>query len=77
MQLIQEFEEERRGVYGGAIGYFGFNGNLDVALAIRTFVVKDDMVHVQAGAGIVFDSDPQAEYEETLHKARSLTEVFG
>lgn len=77
MQLIQEFEQERRGVYGGAIGYFGFNGNLDVALAIRTFVVKDDMVHVQAGAGIVFDSDPQAEYEETLHKARSLTEVFG
>ncbi|RNF38699.1 anthranilate synthase component I [Planococcus salinus] len=77
MQLIQQFEEDRRGVYGGAIGYFGFNGNLDVALAIRTFVVKDQSVHVQAGAGIVFDSDPQAEYEETLHKARSLTEVFG
>lgn len=77
MQLIQQFEEDRRGVYGGAVGYFGFNGNLDVALAIRTFVIKDDFVHVQAGAGIVFDSDPQAEYEETLHKARSLTEVFG
>ncbi|WKA58815.1 anthranilate synthase component I [Planococcus shenhongbingii] len=77
MQLIQQFEEERRGVYGGAIGYFGFNGNLDVALAIRTFVVKDQQVHVQAGAGIVYDSDPQAEFEETLHKARSLTEVFG
>lgn len=77
MQLIQEFEEDRRGVYGGAIGYFGFNGNLDVALAIRTFVVKEEQVYVQAGAGIVFDSDPQAEYEETLHKARSLTEVFG
>jgi anthranilate synthase component 1 len=77
MQLIQQFEEERRGVYGGAVGYFGFNGNLDVALAIRTFVVKDQQVHVQAGAGIVYDSDPQAEFEETLHKARSLTEVFG
>lgn len=77
MQLIQQYEEERRGVYGGAIGYIGFNGNLDVALAIRTFVVKDQFVHVQAGAGIVYDSDPQAEYEETLHKARSLTEVFG
>ena len=77
MQLIQQFEEDRRGVYGGAIGYLGFNGNLDVALAIRTFVIKDEFVHVQAGAGIVFDSDPQAEYEETLHKARSLTEVFG
>lgn len=77
LQLIQQFEEERRGVYGGAVGYLGFNGNLDVALAIRTFVVKDGAVHVQAGAGIVFDSEPQAEYEETLHKARSLTEVFG
>ncbi|HSP21654.1 MAG TPA: anthranilate synthase component I [Planococcus sp. (in: firmicutes)] len=77
MQLIQQFERERRGVYGGAVGYIGFNGNLDVALAIRTFVVKDERVHVQAGAGIVHDSDPQLEYEETLHKARSLTEVFG
>lgn len=77
MQLIQHFEDERRGVYGGAVGYFGFNGNLDVALAIRTFVAKDGQVHVQAGAGIVYDSDPQAEFEETLHKARSLTEVFG
>lgn len=77
MQLIQRYEKERRGVYGGAVGYIGFNGNLDVALAIRTFVVKDEFVHVQAGAGIVHDSDPQAEYEETLHKARSLTEVFG
>lgn len=77
MQLIREFEEERRGVYGGAIGYLGFNGNLDVALAIRTFVVKDEHVYVQAGAGIVYDSDPEKEYEETLHKARSLTEVFG
>ncbi|TWT24870.1 anthranilate synthase component I [Planomicrobium sp. CPCC 101110] len=77
MQLIQQFEEDRRGVYGGAIGYLGFNGNLDVALAIRTFVMKGEQVHVQAGAGIVYDSDPQAEYEETLHKARSLTEVFG
>lgn len=77
MQLIQQFEKERRGVYGGAVGYIGFNGNLDVALAIRTFVVKDENVHVQAGAGIVHDSDPQSEYEETLHKARSLTEVFG
>ncbi|WP_155522847.1 anthranilate synthase component I [Indiicoccus explosivorum] len=77
MQLIREFEEEQRGVYGGAVGYFGFNGNLDVALAIRTFVVKDGRAYIQAGAGIVHDSDPQKEYEETLHKARSLMEVFG
>lgn len=77
MQLIQQFEEERRGVYGGAIGYLGFNGNLDMALAIRTFVVKDSQIHVQAGAGIVHDSEPAMEFAETLHKARSLTEVFG
>lgn len=77
MQLIQQFEEERRGVYGGAVGYLSHNGNLDMALAIRTFVVKDGEVHVQAGAGIVYDSIPQTEFEETLHKARSLTEVFG
>lgn len=77
MQLIQQFEDERRGVYGGAIGYLGFNGNLDMALAIRTFVLKDSQVHVQAGAGIVYDSEPELEFAETLHKARSLTEVFG
>lgn len=76
MQLIQEFENDKRGVYGGAVGYFGFNGNLDIALAIRTLVVKNQTAYVQAGAGIVYDSNPLAEYEETLHKAKSLLEVL-
>lgn len=76
MQLIQEFETVKRGVYGGAVGYFGFNGNIDIALAIRTLVVKNRTAYVQAGAGIVYDSNPESEYEETLHKAKSLLEVL-
>lgn len=76
MQLIQEFETVKRGVYGGAVGYYGFNGNLDIALAIRTLVIKNETAYVQAGAGIVYDSDPVSEYEETLHKAKSLLEVL-
>ncbi|WP_019415084.1 anthranilate synthase component I [Paenisporosarcina sp. TG20] len=76
MQIIQEMENVKRGVYGGAVGYIGFNGNIDTALAIRTLVVKDQTAYVQAGAGIVYDSNPQAEFEETLHKAKSLLEVL-
>lgn len=76
MQIIQEMESVKRGVYGGAIGYIGFNGNIDTALAIRTLVVTNQTAYVQAGAGIVYDSDPTAEYEETLHKAKSLLEVL-
>jgi len=76
MQLIQEFETVKRGVYAGAVGYYGFNGNLDIALAIRTLVIKDNTAYVQAGAGIVYDSDPLLEYQETLHKAKSLLEVL-
>jgi anthranilate synthase component 1 len=59
-------------VYSGAVGYLGFNGDMDVAIAIRTAVLKDRMLHVQAAAGIVADSDPQAEWRETQHKARAL-----
>ena len=76
MQVIQEMETVKRGVYAGAVGYIGFNGNIDIALAIRTLVVKDQTAFVQAGAGIVYDSNPQAEFEETLHKAKSLLEVL-
>lgn len=75
MQIINELEGKRRGVYGGGIGYIGFNGDLNMALAIRSLVVKEAKAYLQAGAGIVFDSVPQKEYEETLHKARSLMEV--
>ncbi len=76
MQLINQFETKKRGVYSGACGYINMNGDLDLALSIRTMVVKDNRAYVQAGAGIVYDSDPLSEYEETLNKAKSLVEVF-
>jgi anthranilate synthase component 1 len=69
MQIIDELEPVRREVYGGAVGYFSFSGNMDLAIAIRTLVIKDGMVHLQAGAGIVADSDPAAEWQETVNKA--------
>ena len=72
MQVIDELEPTRRNVYTGAIGYIGFNGNIDLNIAIRTFLVKDDHVYFQAGGGIVADSNPEEEYEETLHKAKAL-----
>jgi anthranilate synthase component 1 len=72
MQIIDELEPVKRGVYSGAVGYLGFNGDMDVAIAIRTAVVKDGKLHVQAAAGVVADSDPAAEWQETHHKARAL-----
>lgn len=72
MEIIDEFEPVKRGLYSGAVGYLGFNGDMDLAIAIRTAVVKDGMLHVQAAAGIVADSDPEAEYNETLHKSRAV-----
>lgn len=75
MQIINEQEERLRGVYAGSVGYININGDIDLALAIRTMVVKDKKAYVQAGAGIVYDSDPASEYQETLNKAKSLLEV--
>ena len=72
MELISAIEGERRGPYGGAVGYFSFSGNLDTALTLRTAVIKDGIAHVQAGGGIVYDSTPEDEYQETLHKAGAL-----
>ena len=72
MQIIDELEPVKRGVYSGAVGYLGFNGDMDVAIAIRTAVVKDGQMHAQAAAGVVADSDPRSEWQETLHKARAL-----
>ena len=72
MEIIEELEPCRREIYGGAVGYFSFSGNMDMAIAIRTLVVDGDRVHLQAGAGIVADSDPQAEYQETINKARGV-----
>ncbi|PLS16529.1 anthranilate synthase component I [Bacillus sp. M6-12] len=77
MSLISELEDSKRGVYSGAVGYVSFNGDLDFALAIRTMVIKDNTAFVQAGAGIVYDSVPETEFEETLNKAKALLEVSG
>lgn len=75
MQIINELEQRKRGVYAGAIGYLSTSGDMDLALAIRTMVIKDGKAYVQAGAGIVYDSVPEMEYEETLNKAKALLEV--
>ncbi len=72
MEIIDELENLRRGTYGGACGYFGFNGNLDTCITIRTVLLKDGMAYVQAGAGLVADSDPEAEYQETVNKAQGM-----
>jgi anthranilate synthase component 1 len=72
MEIIDELEPTKRGIYAGAVGYLGFNGDMDLAIAIRTAVLKDGRIHVQAGAGIVADSDPDSEWEETRNKARAL-----
>ena len=76
MDIISQLENEPRGIYGGAIGYIGLNGNIDFALTIRTMLVKDGVASVQAGAGIVKDSVPSLEYKETVNKARSLLEAL-
>jgi len=72
MEIIDEIEPSSRGVYAGAVGYFSFDGNLDTAIAIRTAIVRRNKVYVQAGAGIVADSDPRLEAKETVNKARAL-----
>jgi anthranilate synthase component 1 len=72
MEIIDELEPTKRGVYAGAVGYLGFNGDMDLAIAIRTAVLKDGNLYVQAGGGIVADSVPQSEWEETQNKARAV-----
>ncbi len=72
MEIIDELEPERRGIYGGCIGYLGADGQMDTCIALRTAVIKDGMLYVQAGGGVVADSDPETEYQETLNKARAL-----
>jgi anthranilate synthase component 1 len=72
MEIIEELEGQRRGLYAGAVGYFSYDGSMDTCIAIRTMLVKDDTVYVQAGAGIVADSDPATEHQESLNKAGAL-----
>ena len=73
MEIIDELETEKRGIaYAGAVGYFGCDGSVDTCIVLRTALFKDGTMYVQAGGGVVADSDPDAEYDETLHKARAL-----
>jgi anthranilate synthase component 1 len=72
MEIIEELEPVRRGVYGGAVGYFDFSGNMDTGIAIRTALMYRDWIFFQAGGGVVADSDPEAEYRETVNKARAM-----
>jgi len=72
MEIIEELEKARRGVYAGSVGYFSYSGNMDMAITIRTILLKDGKVYMQAGAGIVADSDPDAEEKESRSKAAAL-----
>jgi anthranilate synthase component 1 len=72
MEIIDELEPEKRGIYGGGVGYFAANGEMDFCIALRTAVVKDEALYIQAGGGVVHDSDPEAEYQETVNKSNAL-----
>ena len=72
MEIIDELEPEKRGVYGGGVGYFAANGEMDFCIALRTAVLKDEILYIQAGGGVVYDSDPEAEYQETVNKSSAL-----
>jgi anthranilate synthase component 1 len=72
MEIIAELEPDRRGPYAGSVGYFDFSGNMDTAIAIRTIIIKDEVAYVQAGGGVVADSVPEKEYQESLNKAAAL-----
>ena len=72
MQIIDELEPEKRGVYGGGVGYFSAGGDMDMCIALRTAVLQDEKLYIQAGGGVVYDSDPEAEFQETVHKSRAI-----
>jgi anthranilate synthase component 1 len=72
MEIIDELEPEKRGVYGGGVGYFSAGGDMDMCIALRTAVLQDEKLYIQAGGGVVYDSDPEAEYQETVHKSRAI-----
>ena len=75
MEIIDELEKEKRGVYGGGVGYFSANGEMDICIALRTAVTKDEKLYIQAGGGVVYDSDPEAEFEETVNKSKALRQA--
>ncbi len=72
MQIIDELEPEKRGIYGGGVGYFSAGGDMDMCIALRTAIVKDAKLYIQAGGGVVYDSDPEAEFQETVHKSNAI-----
>jgi len=72
MEIIDELEPEKRGIYGGGVGYFSAGGDMDMCIALRTALVKDEKLYIQAGGGIVYDSDPEAEFMETVHKSNAI-----
>ncbi len=76
MEIIAELEPEKRGPYAGAVGYFSFSGNMDMAITIRTMVVNKGVAYTQAGCGVVYDSIPEHEYEETMNKAQALLKAI-
>ena len=76
MEIIDELEPDRRGIYGGAVGYLSWTGNMDVAIAIRTAVIQNEILSVRAGGGVVYDSDPEAEYQESINKAQSIIKAI-
>jgi para-aminobenzoate synthetase component 1 len=76
MEIIDELEPTKRSVYTGSIGYLSFNGDLDIDIVIRTFIVKEGRASFQVGGGIIYDSDPEAEYIETLDKAKALIQAL-
>jgi anthranilate synthase component 1 len=76
MEIIDEVESVRRGIYAGAVGYFSYTGNTDTAIALRTLLVKNNRVYIQAGGGVVADSDPGAEFEESVNKARAVVRAL-
>ena len=77
MEIIDELEKTKRGVYGGAVGYFSFDGNMDTCIAIRTMIIKDNQIYMQAGAGLTINSVPELEYEECVNKVKVLIEALG
>ena len=72
MEIIDELEPEKRGIYGGGVGYFSAGGDMDMCIALRTAVICDQTLYIQAGGGVVYDSDPEAEYMETVHKSNAI-----
>ncbi len=75
MEIIDELESEKRGVYGGGVGYFGASGDMDICIALRTAVVKDETLYIQAGGGVVYDSDPESEFQESVNKSKALVQA--